>query len=401
MMYVPPAEILEKYAHVLINFALNSGEGVRPKETVLIQLPECAKPFFVPLRNATLKAGAYPIMQLIADDVERAQVYDLMNEDQLDFFPAAYYKGLVEQCDHSVGIIAEYDKYELAEADPQKIMRSSKAIKPYREWRRDKEAAGKFTWVLAMYGTEAMAREVNMSLEEYWQEIIAACYLDQPDPVAAWQKTNAEIERIRGELNALPIDSVHVEAEGIDLTVGLGQDRQWLGGSGRNIPSFEIFISPDCRRTEGYIAFNQPLYRYGNLIEGIRLEFAGGKVIKATADKNQDLLEAMIATENAEMIGEFSLTDGNHSRITRIMGETLFDENMGGPEGNMHIAVGDAYRDSYPGDPSTISEEQWTAMGYNNSVVHTDIVTTTQRTVTATLADGTKKVIYQNGHFQV
>lgn len=124
-------------------------------------------------------------------------------------------------------------------------------------------------------------------------------------------------------------------------------------------------------------------------------------MVEAKASKNEELLKEMIATENADKIGEFSLTDGRHSRITKIMGETLFDENMGGPQGNTHLALGEAYRDSYPGDASQLTEDEWEKMGYNHSAVHTDIISTAPRTVTATLADGSQKIIYQNGQFCV
>jgi aminopeptidase len=101
------------------------------------------------------------------------------------------------------------------------------------------------------------------------------------------------------------------------------------------------------------------------------------------------------------MIGEFSLTDVRFSRIDKFMAETLFDENFGGKFGNTHIAVGNAYRDAFPGDPSKVSKEQWKEMGYNESVVHTDIVSTENRTVTATFEDGTRKVIYKDGKFVI
>ncbi|MBU6388907.1 aminopeptidase [Patescibacteria group bacterium] len=398
-MYTPSEQILERYAQVLINFALNSGKGVKRGEVVLVQVPECAKPMYVPLRDTVLKAGAYPIMQYLPDGVQADRYYSLASHDQLIFFPEQYFRGLVDQCDHSVAVIAEYDKYELKEVDPKKILERANSMKPYREWRDKKEAAGKFTWTLGMYGTLAMAKDAKMTLEEYWQEIIVACYLDQPDPIAAWRKTFTEIKRIQSALNKLEIDYLHLEADGIDLKVGIGPNRRWLGGGGRNIPSFELFISPDWRKTEGKIAFNQPLYRYGNVIEDISLRFRNGQVVEATAKKNEKLLKEMIASENADKIGEFSLTDSRFSRITKVMGETLFDENMGGPEGNTHLALGNAYKDSYPDVSSTVSDKQWDAMGYNESPVHTDIVSTLSRTVTAFLADGTRQVIYEKGKF--
>jgi len=398
-MYTPSAEILEKYAQVLINFALNSGAGVKKGEVVRVIVPESAKPMYVPLRNTILKAGAIPMMDYLPDDVQIADYFKLASEEQLDFFADKFWRGLVDQIDHGVSIIAESDKYELADVDPKLIMRRQKAMKPLMEWRDAKEAAGKFTWTLGMYGTEAMAKEAGMSLEEYWEQIIKACYLDEADPIAKWKDTAKELERLRGELNKLEIDKLRIEAEGTDLIVGLGKHRQWLGGSGRNIPSFELFISPDWRRTEGKIAFNQPLYSYGNVVEGIKLEFKDGKVVKASATKNEHVLTAMVETEGADRIGEFSLTDGRLSKITRTMGETLFDENIGGPEGNTHLALGSAYRDSYPGEQMALTEEEWSDLGYNDSSVHTDIVSTTPRTVTAWLPDGSQKVIYKNGQF--
>jgi len=181
----------------------------------------------------------------------------------------------------------------------------------------------------------------------------------------------------------------------------MGEKRQWVGGSGRNIPSFEIFTSPDWRGTEGWIAFNQPLYRYGNLISGIRLEFSGGLVVKATAERNEDVLREMVATENADKVGEFSLTDRRFSRITKFMAETLYDENVGGPFGNTHIALGKSYHDCYAGNPADPDAAEWERLGFNESTVHTDIVSTTDRVVTATLRGGGKRVIYAGGEFQL
>src|SRR3990172_7231772 len=183
----------------------------------------------------------------------------------------------------------------------------------------------------------------------------------------------------------MKIKTLHVKGENIDLKVGIGENRKWLGGSGRNIPSFELYISPDWRKTEGRVKFNQPLYRYGNLIKDIELEFKDGKIVSSKASENEHVLKEMIATENADKIGEFSLTDARMSRITKFMAETLFDENMGGEHGNTHIALGMAYKDSYPGDQAKVTKEQWTEMGYNDSSVHTDIINTEKKTVTATL----------------
>ncbi|MGC9311027.1 MAG: aminopeptidase, partial [Candidatus Aenigmatarchaeota archaeon] len=235
----------------------------------------------------------------------------------------------------------------------------------------------------------------------YWDQIIRACHLREADPKAKWREIQKEIFRLRDRLNTLKIEKVHIEAQGTDLTLGIGKNRQWVGGPGYNLPSFEVYISPDCRIADGHVSFNRPLYRYGNLISEIRLELKGGKIVKATAKKGQKMLKELIATQGADRLGEFSLTDGRLSPITKFMADTLYDENAGGKFGNMHIAIGKAIKDTYPGDPKKVPKAKWAKMGYNDSAVHADIVNTERKTVTATLEGGSKKVIYKDGRFLV
>jgi aminopeptidase len=405
MAYHPPKAILESYADVLINFALGGGAGIAPGDVVRVAAPESAKPLYVELRRAVIRAGGHAIGHYTPSDDEHHNLsrdfFELASDEQIDFFASKYMRGLVDEIDHQVSVLSDTDMHALEGVDPAKIMRSGKAMKPWMEWRTDKENAGKFTWTLGLYGTPAMAAEANMSEEEYWEQIIKACFLDEADPIARWREVSAQINEYVERLNALDIDKLHVVGEDADLWISLGESRQWVGGSGRNIPSFEIFTSPDWRGTNGWIRFNQPLYRYGNLITGIRLAFEDGRVVSATADSSEAVLTEMIATENADKVGEFSLTDRRFSRITKFMAETLFDENVGGPYGNTHIAVGKSYQDCYAGDPDGVSMDEWARLGFNESTVHTDIISTTDRTVTATLRDGSERVVYRDGQFQL
>ena len=395
-MFTPNKKILEKYADVLINFALNSGDGIKKGEVVFLQVPECAKLLLKELRIATLKSGGHPITQYLPDGLAR-DFYDYATNDQIKFFPEKFLKGKVDEMDHVVSVIAETDKYELKGVDPKKIMLGGITSKPYMDWRNEKENKGKLTWTLGLYGTNAMAKEAKMSLKEYWDQIIKGCYLDQANPVKKWKVTFEKIDILRNKLNKLDIFKLRIEAENTDLIIGLDSNRKWLGGSGRNIPSFELFISPDCTRTEGHISFTEPLFRYGNLIKGVKLEFKKGKVVKSSATQGEKLLQEMINTKGADMAGEFSLTDKRFSKITKFMGETLFDENVGGTFGNTHIALGMAYKDSYSGNVLKVNNEMWEKMGFNDSSVHTDIIATSDRKVTATLTNGKQILIYKKG----
>jgi aminopeptidase len=124
-------------------------------------------------------------------------------------------------------------------------------------------------------------------------------------------------------------------------------------------------------------------------------------VTRATAAENEPLLLEMLASENANRVGEFSLTDSRLSPITTFMADTLFDENVGGPFGNTHVAVGKSITNCYDGDPSELTKDDWERLGFNESVIHTDIVSTTDREVTAVLPDGSTHTIYAAGQFQL
>ncbi|HEY5287208.1 MAG TPA: aminopeptidase [Solirubrobacteraceae bacterium] len=405
MTYIPPKEILERYASVLIDFALGGGAGVQPGEVVRVAAPESAKPLYAELRKAIWRAGGHVIGAYEPDDDRRnnfsRDYFDNAGDAQLDYFPAKYMRGLIDEMDHQVSVLADSDPHALESVDPGRIMRRGEAMRPLLDWRSEKENAGRFSWTLGLYGTPAMAAEAQLSIEEYWEQIVHACFLDMEDPIARWREIGQRLDETRERLDALDIERVHVLGEDVDLWVSVGEQRRWLGGRGRNIPSFEIFTSPDWRGTEGWIRFNQPLYRYGNLVKGIRLEFAGGRVTQASADENERILTEMIATEGADKVGEFSLTDKRFSRITRFMAHTLYDENVGGPSGNTHIALGRSYQDAYAGDPSAVKSEEWDRLGFNNSSVHTDIVSTSDRVVTAQLRGGEERVIYRDGEFQL
>ena len=406
MPYQPPQEIIERYAGLLVNYALGDAEGIRQGEVVLVVGDEDAKPLFREVCRAVWRAGGHVLQQFMPaedrhDSLQRI-FFEEASDEQLDFFPAVHQRGLIDQADHIAYLWSERDPQALQGVDPEKQMRRQKAWMPQIEWRLQKENAGEQTWTIGLWGTEAMAAEARMSLEEYWQQIIKACFLDDPDPIARWRSTGEQIDRFRDWLNSLPIDRLHVEADGTDLWLTLGDRRQWVGGGGRNIPSFEIFTSPDWRQTEGRIRFSEPLYAHGSLVKGVELTFEQGRVVEATAEENEELLAQLVGAENGDKVGEFSLTDSRLSRIDRFMANTLFDENMGGPYGNTHLAIGFAIPKAYDGDSAALSPEDWEALGFNHqAAIHEDIVSTTDRTVTATLRDGAELVIYADGRFQL
>lgn len=403
--YTPSALILQRYADVLVKFALGGGKGIKRGDVVHLNAPEISKPLVYELQKAVIRAGGHLILTYRPDNDKKynfdASFFEHAQDHHLDFLAEKYYRGLVDQVDHTLLILGDTHPHALKGVDPKKIMRRGVAMKPYRDWRTYKEHRGKLHWTIALWGTGEMAQEAGLPLKEYWRQIIKACFLDEKDPVKKWKRVYRDIARYNRKLDALSpkIDRLHIKGPDEDLWILLGKKRRWLSGRGANIPSFEIFTSPDWRGTEGWVRFNQPLYRYGSRVVGIELWFKEGRVVKSRAKIGGKLLKEMIRTPGADKVGEFSLTDKRFSRITKFMAETLFDENMGGPQGNTHIALGASYPDTYAGNVAKLTPTQKRTLGFNDSSVHTDLISTARRRVTAHLNNGAKKVIYDNGKF--
>ena len=165
-------------------------------------------------------------------------------------------------------------------------------------------------------------------------------------------------------------------------------------------PELRNFVSPDWRGTRGVFYADQPSFRSGNYVKGVRLEFEKGSVVNVTAEEGEIFVKQQIAMDRgAGRVGEFSLTDRRFSRIDTFMADTLFDENHGGRYGNCHIALGSSYSDTYAGDPGELTKERKRALGFNDSALHWDLVNTEDKRITAKLTGGGSITIYEKGIF--
>lgn len=243
--YIPDKITLERYSDLMINFALNGGKGVKKGETILLQVPQIASSFIKPLQKTALKAGANIIIDIIPNDEVTASFFEHANQEQLNYTPKDFLTSKANQIDHLINVIADDNPSLLKNIDKSKLIKRSQNRKFYREILNKKESEGKFSWTLCLYGTKEMAKKANLSTNKYWKQIIKACHLDSPKPVKIWRQKQAEVAKIKQKLDNLNIENLHIKSENIDLSVKIGENRKWLGCSGRNIPSFEVFISPD------------------------------------------------------------------------------------------------------------------------------------------------------------
>lgn len=242
---------------------------------------------------------------------------------------------------------------------------------------------GKATWTIVAAPNPGWAQQVfgEPDVDRLWQAVGVAMRLDEPDPVEAWRQRSATLGARARALDALNLTSVRYTADGTDLTVGLLPNTRWTGGGLStaagvtylpNVPTEEVFTSPDRHVADGTISLTRPLVlRGGGVIENLHVIFEGGRIIEVAATSGAELVRNQLSTdEGARRLGEVSLVDSD-SRIAKadlVFHDTLFDENAA-----CHVAWGQSFPFAVEGGPAMSADERL-ALGLNRSAVHTDVV---------------------------
>ena len=392
---------LEKYAQVMI-WALKTARRngkYKPYDVVLLRTDIAAMPLAQEIYNQLLAQRLQPVLRFNTPENMAKNFYMTADKKQLSFI-APGEKEFQSGINGLISLRAPEDLTYLKQVEPSRIAQTAVAHKPLREILDVREQKGQFSWTLCNYPTEELAKRAGLSAKEYANQVARACFLNEKDPVKKWAEVTKQITEIGLWLSSLPIETLHIESAHMDFEVLVGEKRKFIAGGGCNVPSFEIFTSPDWRGTKGVYFADLSSYRSGNYVKGVRLEFKKGRVIKADAEKGGDFVRKMLAMDRgASQIGEFSLTDRRFSKITKFMADILYDENFGGKYGNCHVAVGASYADTYTGPQSDITKEFKKKLGFNDSSLHWDLINTEDKRVTAKLKNGTTVTVYEKGEF--
>jgi aminopeptidase len=399
-MVIAP-EYLDRYAEVLV-WGLKTArrDAFRKGDVILIRFDLAAIPLAEIIQAHLMDLGMNPLLRLSPTPTMEHTFYYKANQRQLVFQPSGD-QALFQSLNGSIYLHAPESLTHLADIDPKRIGKVAIARKPLRDILDRREEKGRFGWTLCTFPTRELAKQAGLTLQKYAGQVIKACHLDNTHPVTTWKDIHDQASAIKAWLKSMDVNYYHVESERIDLRVTPGAKRRWVGISGHNIPSFEIFTSPDWRGTEGVYYADQPSFRSGNYVASVRLTFEKGKAVRIEAEKGEDFAVKLLSTDRgACRVGEFSLTDRRFSRINRFMANTLYDENFGGKYGNCHLAVGSSYTDTYEGDPSRLGSDLKRKLGFNDSALHWDLVNTERKRVTAHLAGGGRIVLYEDGVFR-
>jgi aminopeptidase len=278
--------------------------------------------------------------------------YEMANEEQLEFVSPVD-RLLLEEYDARVSISSSTNTRALTHVHPEKMSRRQSAFRPLFEGVMERVARGDMRWCGTIVPTDAYAQDAEMSLTEYSHFLYRACGVDRKDSIGWWKSISREQQRMIDFFDGAR--QVRILGKDTELTFSI-EGRRFINCDGReNLPDGEIFTCPVEDSVEGRIRFTYPVCEGGREIEDIALEFEGGKVVRASAAKNEEYLLHMLDTDDgARCVGEFGI--GNNPGVDRFTRSILFDEKI---RGTIHIALGMAFPE---------------AGGRNKSAIHWDLI---------------------------
>jgi len=392
-------ERIDRYAELIVQIGANVQPGQTVEVTARIEHAHVARA----VARASYRAGAAYVDVLYSDQHVRRAMIEHAADDVLSWTPPWLLQRAKQFGKENAAIVAL-----VGDAEPELLAdlpgdRVGKArMKELGEEVAQQTNEGLNNWVVTGVPSEGWASQLfgTPDVDALWELVEFCVRLDEDDPVAAWR---AHVQKLgaRAELlDDMRIDSLRYRGPGTDLTVGLLPESRWQGCESTsvtginyvaNMPTEEVFTTPDCRRTEGTVRSTQPLVLGGQIVKGLEVRFEHGRIVEVRAEEGAGVIEGELASdENAALLGEVALVDGT-SRVGqtgRVFYETLFDENA-----SCHVAYGSAYAEAVEGGVID---------GVNVSSVHTDfMIGGPDVEIDAALRDGTVVALLRDNVWQL
>ena len=398
----------------LAKLAVHTGLGLQPGQDLLLTAPIEALPLVRRVAVHAYAAGAGLVTPLFSDNEVTLARYNYANDDSFDKAAHWLYKGMGEAFDNNTARMAIVgdDPMLLANQNANKIGRANKANSIAYKPARERITQFDVNWNLIAWPGLAWAKLMFPDLSENEAQlkladaIFKASRVISTDPVAEWKLHNEELRKKCNWLNSKKFSSLHFVGPDTDLTVGLADEHEWMGGStiaqngitcNPNIPSEEVFTTPHAFKVEGWVSSTKPLSHQGTLIDKIQVRFENGKIVDAKAKKGQEvLLKILDSDDGARRLGEVALVPHSSpiSQSGLLFYNTLFDENAA-----CHIALGQCYSKCFKGDEN-LSKDEISKLGGNSSMIHIDwMIGSKNIDIDGIQFDGSRVAVFRKGEW--
>jgi aminopeptidase len=401
---------LDRLAEVAIKVGLN----LQPGQDLLLTAPSTALPLVRKIAEHAYKAGAGLVTPILSDEAVTLSRYRFAPDDSFDRAAGWLYEGMSRAFTANTARLAVVgdNPMLLASEDPAKVARASKANSIAYQPALEKIAGFDINWNIIAYPSAAWAMQVfpgdeeDVAVAKLADAIFAASRVDNDAAVAAWRNHNATLRSRTEWLDGQRFHALHYSGPGTDLTVGLADGHEWVGGASTakngiicnpNIPTEEVFTTPHARRVSGHVVSTKPLSYQGSLIDGIAVRFEEGRIVEAKAARGEEVLNKVLDTdEGARRLGEVALVPHSSpiSKSGLLFFNTLFDENAA-----CHIALGQCYSKCFV-DGDRLTPEQIAAQGGNKSFIHIDwMIGSDQIDIDGVHADGRRVPVFRKGEW--
>ncbi|WP_283613753.1 aminopeptidase [Ligilactobacillus aviarius] len=401
-------EKLQKYAELIVKVGVN----VQPGQEVVLYINVEQQHLAHLIVKEAYKAGAGKVMIKWSDTFAQREFLEHASDEFLENVPEFAKEEAQYIADHRccrISMMSE-DPGAFGGIDQKRVAAyqsaNGKALMPVRQATQNND----LSWTVVAAASPAWAERVfpdlkgEAAVDRLWEEIFKTTRIDREDPIQAWKDHDTKLHEKEDWLNKEQFSALHYTSPRTDLTIGLPENHVWEGGGSKNaagiefmanMPTEECFTAPDNRRIDGYVTSTKPLSYAGNILENMKFTFKDGKVVEATAEKGQAVLDHLLETDDGvRSLGEVSLVPDpspiSQSGITFF--NTLFDENA-----SDHLALGAAYPFNVQGG-TKMNKDQLKAKGINFSQAHVDfMVGSADMNIDGIKKDGTIVPVFRNG----
>jgi len=398
----------------LAELAIKVGLQLKAGQDLLVTAPTAALPLVRKVAEHAYRAGAGLVTPILSDEAVTLARYRFAPDDGFDRAAGWLYDGMSKAFAGNTARLAIVgdNPMLLAGEDPVKVARASKANSIAYQPALEKIVNFDVNWNIIAYPSPSWAKQVfpedeeDVAVAKLADAIFAASRVDNDDPVAAWEKHNATLRNRTEWLNGQRFSALHYSGPGTDLTIGLAEGHEWVGGASTakngitcnpNIPTEEVFTTPHARRVSGHVVSTKPLSYQGSLIDGIAVRFEEGCIVAAKAARGEEVLNKVLDTdEGARRLGEVALVPHSSpiSKSGLLFFNTLFDENAA-----CHIALGQCYSKCFV-DGEKLTPEQIAAQGGNKSLIHIDwMIGSDQTDIDGIHAGGRRVPVFRKGEW--